>query len=101
MSAIDLDESLARVRQRLATKAPPAAGRRRDRGSSRLSPEVERHLGVLLGRQERPSFVELHRELAAFCRERGLRAPARSSLYNAVERVAVPVVPWSTLPREV
>jgi len=43
----------------------------------------------------------MHRELRTLCEARGLRAPTRSSLYNAVRRVRVPVLRWERLPEAV
>lgn len=95
MSANEIGDALSRARARLRNAGPRT---RRDRGATRFDEAVERRLTELLGGRDRPPMAALHRDLAAHCRERGLAVPARSSLYNAIDRVAVPALPWSSLP---
>jgi hypothetical protein len=87
------DWSKAEARLGKATR-----GRRADRGRARLPAAVEKQLQRRLATAERPEFSALARELADYCRKRGLRVPARSSIYNAVARAAVPLFPWAELP---
>ena len=86
MAAFDLQESLRRAEARLERKAP-GARTRRDRGQSRLAPEVSRKLDELLQGQERPPVRAIQSELRSFCRARGLRPPARSTLYQLMDRL--------------
>ncbi|HTM46799.1 MAG TPA: hypothetical protein VL137_17710 [Polyangiaceae bacterium] len=76
-------------------------GRRSDRGRARLPAAVERHLLQRLATLQRPAFSELARELECFCRQQGLRVPARSTIYNAVARAPIPRYRWSELPTAV
>lgn len=43
-------------------------------------------------------MTTVHRDLAAFCRRRGLRVPSRSTVYNALRRVAPPSFDRDDLP---
>ncbi len=63
--------------------------RRSDRGRSRLDPAVEQQLHALLKPQgyDRPGASEVSRGLAEFCQRSGRRVPARSTIYNAVNRL--------------
>ena len=62
---------------------------RSDRGRSRLDPAVEKELQSLLEPRgyARPGASEVSRGLAEFCRRSGRRVPARSTVYNAVNRL--------------
>jgi len=50
---------------------------------------------------DKPKFTDVHRELRAFCDVQGHKAPTRSSVYNAAERVEVPMLRWDALPEAV
>lgn len=93
-----LNRSLDRALERWGA---PARRERADRGKARLHPEVEAKLANLLRTRDRPSFSALHRELAVFCKQRGHRVPARTSIYNAIDRVEPPALAWGELPDEV
>ena len=84
MSAFDLQESLERAERRLGP--PTSRRRRRDRGRSRLAPEVLAKLEELLQGQERPQVRKLLEHLAHHCEARGLRPPARATIYQAMAR---------------
>ena len=98
MSAFDLDVAAEKARRRLG-RGPRRA--RADRHTTRFLPAVEQRIAELLAGQERPSFAAVHGTLASFCESHGLPVPARSSLYNAVDRVPVPTLPWAGLPAPV
>jgi hypothetical protein len=68
---------------------------------SRSDPKVEAWLTELFAGREKPSFSAVHRDLCARCQTEGLSAPTRSSLYNAMRRVAVPSIRWDALPEAV
>jgi hypothetical protein len=74
---------------------------RSDRGTSRLGGRVEAELARLLNTQERPSASTVSKELHTFCRRKGLKAPARATVYNAIERVDPPLYAVDALPKEV
>jgi hypothetical protein len=46
-------------------------------------------------------MTEVARTLEAFAERRGLRAPSRATIYNALERAPVPHVPFRDLPSDV
>ncbi len=46
-------------------------------------------------------MTDVHRALTAFCRTRGLRAPSRSTLYNAIDRIEPPSFDVDALPEAV
>lgn len=71
---------------------------RNDRGQSRCSPRVEQELQRLLSTQERPSFSTVARELKTACKRLRERAPSRSSIYNAVDRLVPPSYQVESLP---
>lgn len=62
---------------------------------------VEAELRSLLSTRDRPRMSDVHRALAAFCRARGLRAPSRSTVYNATDRVEPPSLEFDALPEAV
>jgi len=97
MSAFNFDETMERVQRRATTRRKP----RRDRGSSRLHPQVEAWLCGLLSVREKPSFSVVQRELRAKCEAEELPGPTRTSIYNAARRVPVPSLRWDELPEAV
>ncbi len=76
---------------------------RSDRGRSRLDPAVEKQLHRLLRPRDyaRPGASEVSRGLAEFCRHSGRRVPARSTVYNAVNRLPPIVYAREALPASV
>ena len=84
MAAFDLGDSLRRAEERLG----PAVARRprRDRGRSRLAPELQAELERLLTGRERPPVRVISGRLERFCRERGCGVPARATIYQAMAR---------------
>ena len=84
---------------------PPArAGTRRrrsDRGCSRLAPRVEARLQRLLDTADPPRVSEIDRELRAFCRSTGARAPSRATIYNAMARIESESIDRRRLPDSV
>jgi hypothetical protein len=97
VSELSFEESVRLARERLAG-APVA---RADAGRSRLDAKVEHKVRSLLGGYERPRMTDVHRELVGFCRARGLAAPSRSTVYNAIDRVAPPKYAARDLPPQV
>lgn len=98
MSELSLAESMARAESRLPESARKA---RSDRGSTRLSPQVEAELVRLLGTHERPAVLDVLRALAVYCRRQRLKPPSRASIYNAMARVEPPSYPLADLPEAV
>lgn len=98
MSALSLEASIARAERRLRYSGRQA---RSDRGQSRLAPEVEAKLRELLLQPDKPTMLDVGRQMRAFCSSRGLRPIARASLYNALERVRVPALARGSLPEAV
>lgn len=98
MSELDQSGELSRAQERWGASA---RRQRADRGKPRLHPDVEGKLASLLRTRDRPSFSALHRELAVFCKQRGHRVPARTSIYNAIERVEPPELAWDELADDV
>ena len=84
MSAFDINESLARARQRLEgeTRAPRA-----DRGRVRLDPRMVEHLRELLGGDEKPCITDVVRELKRRGEQEGVRAPSRGTVYQAMDKL--------------
>ncbi|MEZ4370722.1 MAG: hypothetical protein R3B07_07845 [Polyangiaceae bacterium] len=101
MSAFELKTSLARAAERLAREPHSAARPRRDRGAARIPGAVERKIAALLLVRDKPSLSKVHRELLRFCDRRGLTAPSRATLYNAIERIELPEISTATLPTNV
>ena len=62
---------------------------------------MEAKLRSLLSTHDRPRMTDVHRVLTAFCRARRLRAPSRSTLYNAIDRVDPPTFDVDALPEAV
>lgn len=89
MSVFDLKGSLNRAAERLGKTKSTRRGRS-DRGRSRLHRDVAARLRAALLGQERPSVAAVLEELRAFCAARGLRPPARATLYQWMEDVPVP-----------
>lgn len=98
MSALDLPASIARAEHRLGKSHRQA---RSDKGRPRTPPGVEARLHELLLQPDKLSMGDVERELRAYCVEHGVRPLARASLYNALDRVPLPVRAWSSLPRAV
>lgn len=95
MSKLTLEQSLAKATERWgSSKRQP----RSDRGKARLHPKVERKIAELLRSRERPALASVHARLEAFCQQRGFALPARTSIYNAIDRVDVPSFSWDELP---
>ncbi len=82
MSAIDLEASLEKAQERLGSDKPRRP--RSDRGEPRLDPAIRQEIQRLLLAQERPAVKAMQAELEAFCRQRGKKMPARSTLYLAM-----------------
>jgi hypothetical protein len=86
MSIVDLDKALKSAEARLGT-VPRTRKRRADAGVTRLPEPAVSELRRLLGGQERPSMRDVGRELGVFCQARGLRPPARATLYRFMAEV--------------
>ena len=98
MSALDLQTSIARAERRLGKSHRQT---RSDKGQSRMPPGVEVKLHELLLQPDKLSMADVERELRAFCVKHGVRPLARASLYNALDRVHLPVRARSSLPQAV
>jgi hypothetical protein len=85
MPAFDLAASVDRARRRFGSGG--ARQRRSDAGKLRLPAATVALLRPLLLDQGRPRMVDLQRELAAACQRRGLKAPARATLYACLALV--------------
>jgi len=81
MSLFDLDKSLKTAELRLSGTRRPRR-RRADAGSMRLPAAVAERLQQLLGGQERPRARQVEADVRAFCEGRGLRSPARATIYR-------------------
>lgn len=80
MSQFDLQQSLLRAEKRLGERG--ARKRREDRGEARLHPEVAGRLEELLQSQDRVPVRTILKDLGEFCEQRGLRCPARATIYQ-------------------
>jgi hypothetical protein len=96
MSALRLDSSIDRAKRRLGKRRA-----RSDRGRARIRPEVEAKLHALLLEPDKPSMVDVERQLGKLCRALGVSPIARASLYNALERVPMPRLARRQLPAAV
>lgn len=85
MTAFDLESSLKRAERRLGT-ATTSRRSRRDRGRPRLAAEVLAKLTELLQGQERPPVRDVIEALVDHCESRGLRPPARATVYQWMAR---------------
>lgn len=65
---------------------PGARRPRRDRGHSRLAPELQAELESLLAGQERPPVRQISSRLEKLCARRGFDLPARATIYQAMAR---------------
>lgn len=74
---------------------------RHDRGESRLDPDVLRRAEELLGGQERPAVRTIMKNLDEFCAARGLRSPARATIYELMARTLAGSYPVAELPAEI
>jgi hypothetical protein len=88
MSVIDLQSSLARAEKRMG-QTTTSRRPRRDRGTSRLHPEVLLKLEELLRGQDRLPVRSIQRILGEFCAARRLRPPARATIYESMARAKV------------
>ena len=83
VSTFDLKQSLQRAEERLvgttASRRP-----RHDRGRPRLAPAVLTELQELLQGRDRPPVRAIMESLGEHCAARGLRAPARATIYQAM-----------------
>lgn len=75
--------------------------RRSDAGRSRLDRDVLDELRAQILGIERPPLVAIRRRLADWCALRGLRPPARATVYNTLLRVPGHAYPVPSLPRHV
>jgi hypothetical protein len=75
--------------------------RRADAGEHRLSAALAGALTGMLQGQERPRQRDLEREVAAFCRRRRLRCPARATLYRFMNHAPPHMHRIEDLPPEV
>lgn len=85
MGAFDLRGSLERAQARLEDRSPKARRPRSDRGRSRLDPAVVSWIEQRFQGRERPPMRWVRRELDAFCLQRGVRPPARTTLYQLMK----------------
>lgn len=53
---------------------------------------------TLLLTQDKPCLADAQRRLKAYCERRGLTPPSRATLYNAMDRVALPSLGVTALP---
>ena len=100
MAAFDLQESLRRAEERFAGDAVVRRPRR-DRGRSRLAPELQAELERLLRGQERPPVRRISSRLEELCTEHGLDVPARATIYQAMARTPSRSYEVRTLPAAV
>jgi hypothetical protein len=86
-----LDEALERAEKRLAAgpdDAPRRVPRQRsDRGRSRLEPAVLEQLEQLLQERDRLPVRTILERLRERCAALGVRAPARATVYQAIEQI--------------
>lgn len=61
--------------------------RRSDAGRLRLHPTVLDELRTLVLGLDRPSMAAIQRGMTRLCQQRGLRPPARASLYNVLSKI--------------
>jgi hypothetical protein len=100
MSAFDFKASVESFERRFeASKAGVA--RRPKRRRSRLDPEILAELARELSTRERPSIAAVVGRLAAFADARGLRAPARATVYALLDTLETPDYEIAALPEEV
>jgi hypothetical protein len=81
----DITESQREARGRLDRTSKRR--RRSDAGRSRLPAAVLAELRAAALGPERPSMGALQRQIAAACATKGLRPPARASLYNSFSAI--------------
>jgi len=102
MPPFDLERSLKDAELRLPAKRAGARRQpRSDAGRSRLPAAIAEALLDILRRQERPPMHEVMAELAAFCRQRHLRMPARATIYRFMAQCPPRLVRISELPESV
>ena len=101
MSRFDIEESLRRAKRRLGPRTGMPRKPRSDRGRSRLHPRVYRIATEELSGLERPPIREIIARLNERCREAGLRAPSRATLYRLMDRIPVPTYGVGDLPEPV
>lgn len=75
----DLHASFERAKKRFGGKPPRKP--RQDRGQPRLHPAVASRLEDLLQSHARVPVRTILKDLGAFCEARGLRCPARATIY--------------------
>ncbi len=97
MSDFNFSDALERARSRWDER-PSARRVRKDRGQGRLAPEVQAELSRLLLGLERPPMTAVLRQLRQHCAERGLRPPARATLYAALDTLPVAGYEIASLP---
>lgn len=95
VSAIKLDSSIKNAERRFADRQRK---RRVDRGAARIAREVEAYLQSLLQTVDKPSIGGVALRVEQYCAERGLPAPRRSTVYNAVRRARCPEYTVAALP---
>ena len=100
MSTLSFAEAVRRAERRDSAGEPDRRPRS-DRGRSRLAPELLAELVAALETQERPSMSEVHRRLAELARRRGLRPPARSTIYEVIDSLPGPELLVEELPPSV
>lgn len=85
MPDFDLTTAVREAERRFGT--PTSRKARSDRGLPRIDPAVASHLESLLRTQERRPVREILQKLESFCRERGLRCPARATVYEWMDQL--------------
>jgi hypothetical protein len=81
----NIGEAQRQARPRLGRSS--VRRRRSDAGCSRLDPLVLGELQRAALGEDPPSMADLHRRITAICLPRGIKVPARASLYNAFSRI--------------
>lgn len=94
----DLKASVERAESRLGAPREARRRPRSDRGASRLDPALGTELARLLDGYDKPVVRDLVERLGAFARERGLRPPARATVYSFMARAPVRRYRVSELP---
>jgi hypothetical protein len=91
MPSFDLERSLERAAARLegskAATHDPSRKPRSDRGRPRLDAVVLAELEELIQGRDRPSVRTILERLGEHCAARGLRPPARATIYQAIEQI--------------
>ena len=95
----DIRASFEGFQKRVAGDGPGKV--RRDKGRSRLSPDVLKEVERSFHSYARPSVSGVMRSLRPFCKAKRFRVPSRATLYQLMKSVACPFYRVSRLPPHV